>query len=319
MGRGSRWALLAAGAALALGAAAAPSRQAVPERGGFRLEKLRVPAEHVLPGGPNRDEIESVDAPRFASLEEATWVLADNPVIGVALGGEARVYPIHLIERHQIVNDVIGGTPVAVTYDPLAGSPLAYERKVGGRTLSFGVAGLLYNANFLMYDRETESLWSQFRGDAIAGPLSGTRLRRIRVRQEPLASWLERHPDSRVLAPPSERIDYRYSPFRAYWVSNRIPSRVDAEDPRFHAKELVLGVTRNGKSRAYLGSLVTAAGGTVEDRFEGRTIRLVYSSPDGAFHYEVPEDVEVCEAYWFAWKAFHPDTGIWNDPGSESP
>ena len=78
-------------------------------------------------------------------------------------------------------------------------------------------------------------------------------------------------------------------------------------------------MTRNGKSRAYLGSLVTAAGGTVEDRFEGRTIRLVYSSPDGAFHYEVPEDDEVCEAYWFAWKAFHPDTGIWNVPGSESP
>ena len=124
---------------------------------------------------------------------------------------------------------------------------------------------------------------------------------------------------SRVLAPPSERIDYRYSPFKRYWVSNRVPSRVDAEDARFHAKELVLGVTRNGKSRAYLGSLVTAAGGTVEDTFQGRTIRLVYSSEDGAFRYEAPEDVEVREAYWFAWKAFHPDTEIWNDPGPEPP
>jgi len=312
-------AALALGAALAAGAAtegdAPPATGAAPEVGGFRLEKLRVPAEHVLSGGPKRDEIQSVDAPRFASLEEATWVLAENPVIGLALGGEARVYPVHLIERHQIVNDVVGGTPVAVTYDPLAGTPVAYERKAAGRTLSFGVAGLLYNANFLMYDRETESLWSQLRGDAVAGALSGQRLRRIPARQETLAAWLERHPDSRVLAPPSESIDYRYSPFTSYWVSDRVPSRVDATDERFHAKEVVLGVVRDGKARAYLGSLVTAAGGALDDEFQGRKIHVAYSSRDGVFRYEAPADVEVTEAYWFAWKAFHPDTEVWRDPG----
>ena len=181
--------------------------------------------------------------------------------------------------------------------------------------LRFGVAGLLYNANFLMYDQETRSLWSQFRGDAIAGPLAGTRLRRVPSRQETLAAWLERHPDSRVLAPPSETIDYRYSPFTSYWVSNRVPSRVDAQDPRFHAKEVVLGVARGGKSRAYLGSLVTAAGGELDDDFAGRKIHVTYSSGDAVFRYEVPDDVEVTEAYWFAWKAFHPDTDVWQDPG----
>jgi hypothetical protein len=317
----SRWGIaagLALGAALAAEGARAQSVPAgpVPEIGGFRLEKLRVPAEHVLAGGPARDEIQSVDAPRFATLEEATWVLAENPVLGISLRGEARVYPVHLIERHQIVNDEIGGTPLLVSYDPLAGTPLAYERRVAGRTLSFGVAGLLYNANFLMYDRETRSLWSQMRGDALAGPLSGERLRRVPVSQETLATWLERHPDSRVLAPPREDIDYRYSPFTSYWVSNRVPSRVDAQDARFHAKELVLGVQKNGKSRAYLGSLVTAAGGQLDDQFEGRKIHVTYSSRDGVFRYEAPPDVEPTEAYWFAWKAFHPDTEVWRDPGS---
>lgn len=318
-----RWIALLAAALLAVHAeaeqakapAAAEPASAVAELGGFRLTGLRVPLEHVVAGGPRRDEIQSVDVPRFASLEEATWVLADNPVIGVSLSGESRVYPVHLVERHQIVNDVIGGTPLAVTYDPLAGVPLVYDRRVDGRTLELGVAGLLHNANFLMYDRATESLWSQFRGDALAGPLAGSRLRRVFSRQETLASWLERHPDSRVLAPPSDRVDYRYSPFSSYWVSDRIPSRVDASDPRFHAKELVLGVVRDGRARAYLGSLVTAAGGRAEDTFQGRKIRIEYASRDGTFRYEVPPDVEVTEAYWFAWKAFHPDTDVWHDPG----
>ena len=298
---------------------AGAAKPAAPELGGFPLANLRVPQDQVQAGGPKRDDIASVDEPRFASLEEATWVLAENPVLGLALGSEARVYPVHLIERHQIVNDVVGGTPVAVTYDPLAGSPLAFERNVDGKTLSFGVAGLVYDANFLMYDRETQSLWSQMRGEAIAGPLSGHKLRRVPLRQETLAAWLERHPDSKVLTPPSDAIDYRYSPFSSYWVSNRIPYRVDAQDRRFHAKEVVVGVVRDGKARAYLGSLVTAAGGKLDDEFQGRKIHVEYASADAVFHYDIPADVEVTEAYWFAWKAFHPDTEVWHDPGDVPP
>ncbi len=290
-----------------------------PEVGGFQLDGLRVPAEHILPGGPKRDEVPSVDAPRFASLEEATWVLAENPVLGVTLGGAAHVYPVHLMERHQIVNDALGETPIAVTYDPLSGVPRAFERTVDGKPLDFGVAGLLYNSTFLMYDRQGQSLWSQFRGDAVAGPLAGRKLRRVEVRQETLASWLERHPDSKVLAPPSERIDYRYSPFTSYWLSNRIPSRVDAQDARFHAKEVVLGVEKDGMRRAYLGSLVTQAGGKVDDEFQGRRVHLEYSSRDATFRWEIPADVEVTEGYWFAWKAFHPDTEVWHDPGDVPP
>jgi hypothetical protein len=314
------WLSAAAPAAAPEQAAAPPAANAAaPELGGFRLDGLRVPAEHVLAGGPKRDDIQSVDAPRFASLEEATWVLADNPVLGVSLGGEAHVYPVHLMERHQIVNDTLGGKPIAVTYDPLSGVPRGFERSVDGKVLDFGVAGLIYNATFLMYDRATQSLWSQFRGDAIAGPLAGRKLRPAQVRQETLASWLERHPDSKVLAPPSERIDYRYSPFTSYWLTNRIPSRVDAEDRRFHAKEVVLGVEKDGKRRAYLGSLVTQSGGTVDDEFQGRRVHLQYSSRDATFRWEVPDDVEVTEGYWFAWKAFHPDTEVWHDPGDVPP
>jgi hypothetical protein len=223
------------------------------------------------------------------------------------------------MDRHQIVNDVVGGTPIVVTYDPLAGSPAAFARRVEGRVLDFGVAGLLYNANFLLYDRATESLWSQLRGDAIAGPLAGRRLARLRVRQETLATWLEAHPDSRVLAPPSDRLDYGDDPYRRYWVENAIPSRVDAVDPRFHAKEVVVGVVCEGKARAYLGSLVTAAGGVVDDQLAGRKIHIEYSHGSAVFHWQIPPDALVQESYWFAWKAFHPDTEVWHDPGDVGP
>jgi hypothetical protein len=101
-------------------------------------------------------------------------------------------------------------------------------------------------------------------------------------------------------------------------VEDKTVFPVKARDDRFHAKELVLGVVVDGRPRAYLGSLVTKAGGEVEDEFGGKKIRLVYSTDDGIYSYDVAEGVDVTEAYWFAWKAFHPDTEIWNAPGERS-
>jgi hypothetical protein len=217
-----------------------------------------------------------------------------------------------MLEFHQIVNDVIAGVPVAVTYDPLAGAPVAYRRAVDGRVLVFGVSGLLYNHNFLMFDRETDSLWSQFLGSAISGPLSGKQLERLPIRQETATAWLSRFPTAVVLRHPDpEHIEYRMSRYRAYWIEDKILFPVEAQDETYHAKELVLGVTRGGKSRAYLGSIVTRAGGRVEDDFRGAKIRCSYDTETGTFDWDVPEDVEVAEAYWLAWKAFHPDTEVW--------
>jgi len=300
---------------LAIGLFASASAAADHSLNGFELDGALLPREEIRAGGPPRDGIRSVDDPEFVAVEEARWVVESNPVLGVAVGEEAHVYPVHLIEPHQIVNDVMGGVPVAVTYDPLAGVPRAYRREVEGRTLSFGVSGLIYNSNFLLYDRQTEGLWVQFTGEAIAGPMAGKRLERIPIRQELLGTWLSRHPLSRVLSRPRPtRIDYRYSRYSRYMVEDKIIFPVKARDDRFHSKELVLGVVVDGRPRAYLGSLVTRAGGKVEDEIAGKKIALVYSTDDGIYVYDVAEGVDVTEAYWFAWKAFHPNTEIWNDP-----
>ena len=206
-----------------------------------------------------------------------------------------------------------------MTYDPLAGTPRAFDREVEGRTLHFGVSGLIYNHNFLLYDRETESLWVQFTGEAISGELAGKRLRSVPVRQEALSVWLQRTPHADVLVRPApEQIDYRHSPYLRYVVQDSLLFPVKASDERFHAKELVLGVIVDGKARAYLGSIATAAGGIVEDEFQGRRIRFAYDTNEAAFQYQVTDDVEVVEAYWLAWKAFHPDTEIWNEPDASA-
>jgi hypothetical protein len=267
------------------------------ELNGFTLEGVLVPRELIVAGGPGRDGIHSVDDPKFALPEGATWVRPTTPVLGVELGGEARAYPVHLLE-----------------FGPLSAVPLAFHRKLDGRVLTFGVSGLLYNSNFLMYDRETESLWSQFEGRAIAGPLAGKRLQRIRVRQETTGTWLSRFPGAKILVRPDVmHIDYRYTPFARYMIADRIPFPVKAQDRRFHAKALVVGVVAKGKARAYLDSLVTREGGSIEDVFQGKRIRIRYDREAAVFSWEAPDDVELAEAYWFAWKAFHPETEIWGE------
>jgi hypothetical protein len=132
---------------------------------------------------------------------------------------------------------------------------------------------------------------------------------------------MKRRPDSVVMTlPDRRRYDYRYSNYASYWTSEKVPFPVEATDAAYHPKEVVLGVLADGKSRAYVGSILTSAGSRIVDEFEGRKLRIVYDGESGSFVFEAPEDVEVTSAYWFAWKAFHPDTEIWHAAaGSDSP
>jgi hypothetical protein len=330
-------AVLLAAAFLALGATEAPApkpepkleppKSAVPaaplprdrdpaQLYGFSASGAVVDRVKILAGGPGRDGIHAIDAPTFASIDAADAIDPETPVVGVAIGGDARAYLLPVLEYHQIVNDLVGGVPIAVTYDPLTGVSRVFRRTVDGRTLRFGVSGLVYNSGFLLFDRETESLWSQFQGRALAGPLAGKPLEALRARQEEFASWRKREPKTRILIPPEPgAIDYNRPPFSGYAEEDRWNFPVEAGDQRFHAKELVVGVVVDGKARAYLASLLTRNGGRAEDEIAGRKISVSYESDRGVFEWDAPADVEVTEAYWFAWKAFHPDTEIWKDPG----
>jgi hypothetical protein len=223
----------------------------------------------------------------------------------------------------------MAGMPLAVTFDPVTSTPRVYRASVGAspgsadgdRRLTFGFSGLLYRGGALIYDRETGSLWSQFSGAAIAGPLAGKRLERLRVRQEPLGVWVERHPGSQVLARPElKKIDYRYSPYSAYWVSESFPPLADELiDRSYHPKEVVLGVEVGDATRAYLGSELTAAGGRVVDDFQGQKLKIAYDGDSASFVWEVPDPVQVTDTYWFAWKAHHPESEVWKLPAPPTP
>jgi Protein of unknown function (DUF3179) len=160
-----------------------------------------VPLIEFQAGGPGRDGIPALDQPDLTTVREASrWLHDREPVIEVTLGGEARAYPLQVLVWHEIVNDTLGGRPVAVTYCPLCNSALAFERRAGSRTLSFGTTGNLRHYNLVMYDRETESWWQQLDGTALVGELAGARLPALAA---PLRAWSEfarDHPEGTVLS-----------------------------------------------------------------------------------------------------------------------
>lgn len=298
-------------------ASASSAAPAADERpNGFSLAGLTRPREWLRSGGPQRDQIRGIDAPKFVELSAAeAWTRADVPVLGVMQGDAAHVFPVHVIERHQVVNDEIAGMPIAVFYDPLGGVATSVKRTVAGKTLVFGVSGLVYDGTSLYFDRETESLWLPLLGVAIAGPLAGTKLERVRTWQEPRDLFLGRAPKALVLERPDRGIDYRVSPYRDYWVDEKIAFPVAARDETIHAKATTLGVIVNGRARAYTSGELRRAGGRIADELEGQRIRVAYDGESDFLQYEVPTGVDVVESYWFAWKALHPDTEVWRAPG----
>lgn len=155
----------------------------------------------LSPGGPLRDGIPSIDQPRFFSTADAlASAKASTPVIQFEINGDVRAYPLDILIWHEIVNDVVGGVPVAVTYCPLCNSAIAYDRRVEGETFEFGVSGLLRNSDLVMYDRSTESLWQQIGGKAIVGSMVGARLTPLAAPIVSLGQFAESFPAGLVMS-----------------------------------------------------------------------------------------------------------------------
>lgn len=214
-----------------------------------------VPLDQIVSGGPPPDGIPSIDNPKFVSASNASSWLTDDydSVIGISLNGDVRAYPLQIMVWHEIVNDMVGGVPVAITYCPLCYSTVAFIRQINGATVQFGTSGKLYDNNLVMYDRLTKSLWSQIWGQAIAGNLTGYRLQRVPIDVTTWGQWKKLHPSTLVMSRQTgfDR-DYGDDPYGAYYFTNEIFFPLSHLDQRLPPKTVVLGLTFGDVSKAYV-------------------------------------------------------------------
>lgn len=282
---------------------------------GFDVSRTTVPKDEILRGGPGRDGIPALLEPRFVSASEAPFLRGDDTMVGVYIRGHARAYPLRILVWHEIVNDAVEGVPILVTYCPLCGTAMVFSREIGEEVRTFGVSGLLYNSDVLMYDHQTESLWSQLKTEAISGPSRGTRLRWIPSSQMSWRSWKRRYPDTDVLSVNTGfRRNYGDTPYAKYFQQETTLFPVPKNRGELKTKEWVAGVVVDGVAKAYPISRLDA--GEFPDTIGRRPVHVHYD--DAAGYVQIidavnGDDIPSVQAYWFAWQAFYPATLLYGE------
>lgn len=231
-------------------------------QGGAAAQPCLVPQNEIVSGGPGRDGIPALTTPPVVSAGEGdAFLQADDLVLGVVVNGEARAYPHAILWWHEIVNDVLGGKPILVTFCPLTGSGIVYDPELDGRAHNFGVSGLLFDNNLIMFDRTTDSLWSQMRLESICGSFRGARPRLLPVIQATWAGWRSLHPETTVVSfETGFRRNYDVYPYGSYdQIGNeQLLFPQSFIDRRLPMKETVLGIVHEGLARAYSMSRMAA-------------------------------------------------------------
>ena len=286
------------------------------------FSKKSVAFIEILSGGPPKDGIPALDTPKMIDVSADDSIGAREPVMTVEIAGQiARAYPIRYLMWHEIANDVIGDVPIAVTFCPLCNSAVTFDRRLDGRVLEFGVSGKLRHSDMVMYDRQTESWWQQFVGEAIVGELTGAKLTKLPSWMESWAEFRARNPDGLVMAEPAGHARrYGFNPYRGY-DTEPAPFLYRGDLPPYDihplARVVVVGevawpLLRLSKAREIEeeGLRLTWAAGqasALDDPViaEGREVGTVrvFDAGTGA---PVVHDV----AFAFAFHAFHPE-GRW--------
>lgn len=281
---------------------------------GFTLEPSLIPPEEILSGGPPKDGIPALLSPRFIAGGVVTFLSDADDVIGVVVNDVSKAYPVKILNWHEVVNDTIGGMPVAVTFCPLTQSALVFGRMVDGEELTFGVSGRLYKSNVLMYDHATESLWSQLLKKAVTGPRAGAALTVYPSARRSWGRWKTLYPQTQVLSDETghER-DYTLDPYSGYYRVGTIWFPVGKVRTDLSPKARILGVTVGQRTKAYPLDRLSRTQGTLTDTLDNNEVRITVSAEgeisdvrlgDGS----TPPHVFV---YWFAWQAFHPETDVY--------
>lgn len=285
-------------------------------KNGFDLSDALIPAKEVLSGGPPRDGIPAINQPKFESVSDATWLRPDDRVLALVVNDEARAYPIRILDWHEIVNDKVGDQHFVVTYCPLCGTGMVFASNIAESVLSFGVSGLLYNSDVLLYDRNSNSLWSQIMGKAVSGPLKGTELPQLPAAHTTWKDWINQHPETLVLSRETGfPRNYTKGPYTGYEKSRSLYFKVSNKAPRqYHPKERVLGLEINHVFKAYPFVELSENGQiSVADKVGGTPVEIRWNEAAQSAEAYTAEGTLLpsVTAFWFAWYTFHPNTDIY--------
>lgn len=282
---------------------------------GFEMTNLDIPLSEIFQAGPGKDGIPSLEIPRFTNAEKTDFLQDEDLVIGVVHNGIAKAYPVRIMNYHEVINDQYGDEQLVVTYSPLTASAAAFSANIDGKVHTFGVSGLLYNNNLLLYDWETESLWSQMKGQAVTGKGSGKPLENVVASTSTWASWKAKHPETKVLSPRTGyKRNYDIDPYAIFGPdSRRLMFPVARRDKKLPLKEQVLGLTYQGVSRAYpLPLLRNTAQKPLEDNLNGMKISIRYdvAAKSVTVTDETGREIPSTTCYWYAWSSIYPETDI---------
>ncbi len=269
----------------------------------------------IRSGGPPKDGIPSIDNPKFVSVEEADqWIQDNELVLAIIYKDVKRVYPLQILVWHEIVNDFIAGDPILITYCPLCGSGIAYERTLGGETVEFGTSGKLFNSNLVMYDRKTDTYWQQIDGKAIVGELTGQELKEISIDTVVWRDWKKAHADSEVLSQNTGfNRNYGRDPYGNYYEDSFLLFPIENQDDRVHPKTVIFGIEINDNFKAYKEDDLKETG-MIEDEFFG--VNIILERDEAGIvkitNLDTGEEIVKERDFWFAWYAFHPDTELYS-------
>jgi len=282
---------------------------------GFDLSNLTISMEYMKDGGPPRDGIPSIDNPEFLIIQEAGFMQDEDRILGISFNGVSKAFPVKILNFHEIVNDKFGDHPVVVTFCPLCGSGLAFDALIEDGRKTFGVSGLLYNSDVLLYDRQTETLWSQIMSKAVSGPLVGHKLKVFQTYNTSWKEWKTQHPNTLVLSTNTGYDkDYSRDPYPDYYESEKVWFPVANTNDAMHAKTKVIGLDINGTYKAYPFPELKKAKKPIRDQVDGKEILIHFNKKEeSAYITDANEKIiPSTTLFWFAWVAFHPGTEIYS-------
>ena len=282
-------------------------------KNGFDLSNSSINQNEILSGGPAKDGIPSINNPQFLDVKEVDYLKDDDIIIGLSHNGINKAYPTRILVWHEIVNDTIEDLNVAVTYCPLCGTAMVFDRYIDDKLRSFGVSGLLYQSDVLMYDRETNSLWSQLAMKSVSGKSLGSELRWIPSQHLTWKAWKTTYPNSKVLSlDTGYHRNYKATPYASYINSDDVMFPVPNNRDDLSNKTWVLGVIIDGIAKAYD---VSKLPNNIEMKDKIGNTNIIIKYNKNKKHPKITtvegEDIPSVLVYWFAWQAFYPNTKIW--------